>query len=191
MPDLLPQYNQTASGGRNFISTLLTRLPYVNQAVRDITDTNPKYELFSRLSKRRDEYALKQSVVIGPEMADNYDLGNIIIDKAYHQFIYAKIDTDKIRRIAEYRRMAAYAEVSDCLDEISDETINLDDHSEVVKFNLRGDYASEVKAEITKERISIRLSPEVLAAFKSTGKGWQTRIDSVLKEWLKDHTECL
>ncbi len=47
------------------------------------------------------------------------------------------------------------------------------------------------KAEITKERISIRLSPEVLAAFKSTGKGWQTRIDSVLKEWLKDHTECL
>ena len=47
------------------------------------------------------------------------------------------------------------------------------------------------KAEITKERISIRLSPEVLTAFKSTGKGWQTRIDSVLKEWLKDHTECL
>jgi len=47
------------------------------------------------------------------------------------------------------------------------------------------------KAEITKERISIRLSPEVLAAFKSTGKGWQTRIDSVLKEWLKDHAECL
>ena len=28
------------------------------------------------------------------------------------------------------------------------------------------------KADITKERISIRLSPEVLAAFKATGKGW-------------------
>ncbi len=43
------------------------------------------------------------------------------------------------------------------------------------------------KAEITKERISIRLSPEVLEAFKATGKGWQTRIDAVLKEWLKGH----
>lgn len=43
------------------------------------------------------------------------------------------------------------------------------------------------KADITKERISIRLSPVVLAAFKATGKGWQTRIDAVLKEWLKGH----
>ena len=43
------------------------------------------------------------------------------------------------------------------------------------------------KADITKERISIRLSPEVLAAFKATGKGWHTRIDAVLKEWLKGH----
>jgi len=166
MPDLLPQYNQTASGGRNFISTLLTRLPYVNQAVRDITDTNPKYELFSRLSKRRDEYALKQSVVLGPEMADNYDMGSIVIDNAYHQFIYAKIDTDKIRRLAEYRRMAGYAEVSDCLDEISDETINLDDNGEILKFTLRGDYPTEVKAEITKE------FSKFIQVFDLENRGW-------------------
>ena len=43
------------------------------------------------------------------------------------------------------------------------------------------------KVEITKERISIRLSPEVLATFKATGKGWQTRIDVVLKEWINEH----
>ncbi|MCX7084760.1 MAG: BrnA antitoxin family protein [Methylococcales bacterium] len=43
------------------------------------------------------------------------------------------------------------------------------------------------KAEVTKERITIRLSPDVLEAFKSTGKGWQTRIDGVLKEWLNEH----
>jgi len=47
--------------------------------------------------------------------------------------------------------------------------------------------AGRPKAEITKERISIRLSPDVLASFKATGKGWQTRIDAVLKEWLKEH----
>jgi len=30
--------------------------------------------------------------------------------------------------------------------------------------------------------IHIRLSPHVLAAFKATGKGWQTRINAVLQE---------
>ncbi|NBI43236.1 toxin-antitoxin system, antitoxin component [[Haemophilus] felis] len=34
----------------------------------------------------------------------------------------------------------------------------------------------------TKEVISIRLSPDVLAAFRATGKGWQTRIDDVLRQ---------
>ena len=38
------------------------------------------------------------------------------------------------------------------------------------------------KAEVTKERITIRLSPEVLEHFRSQGPGWQTRIDEVLKE---------
>ena len=35
--------------------------------------------------------------------------------------------------------------------------------------------------EPTKEQVSIRLSPEVLTYFKAGGKGWQTRIDEVLK----------
>ena len=35
--------------------------------------------------------------------------------------------------------------------------------------------------------INIRLSPEVLNAFKSTGAGWQTRVDGALKDWLKRH----
>jgi uncharacterized protein (DUF4415 family) len=36
--------------------------------------------------------------------------------------------------------------------------------------------------------INIRLSPEVLDAFKATGDGWQTRVDGALKDWLKEHT---
>lgn len=43
------------------------------------------------------------------------------------------------------------------------------------------------KAEVTKERITIRLSPDVLAVFKATGKGWQSRIDAALKEWVREH----
>jgi len=30
--------------------------------------------------------------------------------------------------------------------------------------------------------IHIRISPQVLGAFKATGKGWQTRMDAVLRE---------
>lgn len=40
------------------------------------------------------------------------------------------------------------------------------------------------KAEITKDSVTIRLSPEVTAYFRGTGKGWQTRMDKVLKEYV-------
>jgi BrnA antitoxin of type II toxin-antitoxin system len=39
-----------------------------------------------------------------------------------------------------------------------------------------------------KTAINIRLSSEVLEAFKATGKGWQSRIDGALKDWLKGHS---
>lgn len=39
----------------------------------------------------------------------------------------------------------------------------------------------------TKERITIRLSPEVVDAFRASGPGWQGRIDDALKSWLKRH----
>ena len=39
-----------------------------------------------------------------------------------------------------------------------------------------------------KERVTIRLSPEVVAPFRATGDGWQTRLDAALKDWLKTHT---
>jgi uncharacterized protein (DUF4415 family) len=39
----------------------------------------------------------------------------------------------------------------------------------------------------TKERITIRLSPEVVQRFRDTGDGWQTRVDTALKDWLKSH----
>jgi uncharacterized protein (DUF4415 family) len=38
----------------------------------------------------------------------------------------------------------------------------------------------------TKEQVAIRLDPEVLAAFRASGRGWQTRMNSALKEWLKE-----
>jgi uncharacterized protein (DUF4415 family) len=44
------------------------------------------------------------------------------------------------------------------------------------------------RAKFTKERITIRLSPDVLGAFRASGNGWQTRVDGALREWLKTHS---
>ena len=40
----------------------------------------------------------------------------------------------------------------------------------------------------TKERITIRLSREVVEQFRESGEGWQTRVDTALREWLKSRT---
>lgn len=53
------------------------------------------------------------------------------------------------------------------------------------KLGIRG-RGPQVKP--TKERITIRLSPEVVEAFKAKGAGWQSRIDEALKEWLVEHS---
>ncbi|WP_304300416.1 BrnA antitoxin family protein [Chromatium okenii] len=36
----------------------------------------------------------------------------------------------------------------------------------------------------TKIPTTIRVDADILAAFKATGKGWQTRVNHVLREWL-------
>lgn len=35
--------------------------------------------------------------------------------------------------------------------------------------------------------VTIRLSPEVVEYFKATGDGWQTRMDMILREYVKAH----
>lgn len=40
------------------------------------------------------------------------------------------------------------------------------------------------KSESPKKLVSVRYSQEVLAYFKSTGEGWQARMDSVLKDYV-------
>ena len=43
-------------------------------------------------------------------------------------------------------------------------------------------------AEVVKDRITIRLSHDVTAAFRASGDGWQTRIDAALRDWLRTHS---
>lgn len=42
-------------------------------------------------------------------------------------------------------------------------------------------------AKYTQEIENVVIEQDVLAAFKATGQGWQTRINNALKEWLNEH----
>jgi uncharacterized protein (DUF4415 family) len=51
------------------------------------------------------------------------------------------------------------------------------------KLRRRGPQKAPPKISTT-----IRLSPDVLQAFRAAGDGWQTRIDAALKDWLRTHS---
>ncbi|MGA3033903.1 MAG: BrnA antitoxin family protein [Terracidiphilus sp.] len=53
-------------------------------------------------------------------------------------------------------------------------------HGKIVRRGKRGPQKMP-----TKKLVSLRLSPEVINHFRSTGPGWQTRIDSALLKSIK------
>ncbi len=44
------------------------------------------------------------------------------------------------------------------------------------------------KSANKKQLVSVRYSPEVVDFFKSTGEGWQARMDQVLREYVARHS---
>ena len=151
----VPPYSKNASiNNKGFISSILQRLPYVNSVI-DVNTSNSRYELFDKLSKRSEQKLLRQSIITGPELSqrENYASTAFGGDAGYHRFIYAQLDTDKIRRLSEYRRIAAFSEVSDCLDEICGDFINKDEKGKVISINFDqyNEIPQEAKTEIQKE----------------------------------------
>jgi uncharacterized protein (DUF4415 family) len=43
------------------------------------------------------------------------------------------------------------------------------------------------KADATKVFTAIRLDADLLETFKSTGKGWQTRVNAALRQFIEEH----
>jgi len=54
-----------------------------------------------------------------------------------------------------------------------------------IKKRKRGERGAQ--KEPRKVSVTVRYSPEVVKYFKSTGEGWQTRMDKVLKSYVKKH----
>lgn len=44
------------------------------------------------------------------------------------------------------------------------------------------------RAETVKERVTIRFDADILAAFRASGNGWQTRANNALRDWLRNHS---
>lgn len=60
---------------------------------------------------------------------------------------------------------------------------SLPDLREKLAKRHRGPARAPLKVPTT-----IRFDPEVLAALKASGKGWQTRVNEAMREWVKSHS---
>lgn len=47
---------------------------------------------------------------------------------------------------------------------------------------LQGKLRGRPKAAVTKQAVKLRLAPDVLAVLRATGPGWQTRVNTMLRE---------
>ena len=56
-------------------------------------------------------------------------------------------------------------------------------YAELVAIKRRG----RPKADETKVFTAIRLDADLLHAFKATGKGWQTRVNAALRQFIAEH----
>ncbi|MCL2161723.1 MAG: BrnA antitoxin family protein [Betaproteobacteria bacterium] len=70
-------------------------------------------------------------------------------------------------------------------DEMFKESVPFSSLPEGLQTKLRSGRGPNKKP--TKVQTAIRFDPEVLAALKSTGRGWQTRVNDVMKEWVAQH----
>ena len=66
---------------------------------------------------------------------------------------------------------------------IGEREVSLEEFRAAAKKALRG----RPKGSGGKRSTTIRFDTEVLTAFKGMGRGWQTRMNNVLRDWLREH----
>ena len=146
------QQNAGVAPSSLLMSSFISRLPFAYQIIDSMVRNNPKFYSFKNQTSMRDQMLEDQSVFMSqPDFGPVGTSGSFSVNKDYQAFIYAAIDKDKGRRLMDYRRMAAYAELADCLDEICDECIVKNDAGDVTQFKLAGSYSKTVQDEASKE----------------------------------------
>lgn len=161
---------KTSTFGRNFMSYVASRMPYNTSNIIDgINDLNPKYKHFHNSGGTKRDVALSKASVTQQTLTWDQGVGAVAIDKNYHSYMYSNVDQDKYKRLLDYRIMAAYAEVGDALDEICDDSINIDENTgRVVNVDFRdSDLTESAKSELNKE------FDKLMKYFDFESKGWE------------------
>lgn len=157
-------YNQRGSA---FASQLVSKLPFGLQIIDNITGLNPKYQEFNELSKGRESRIRDMSVLTGSAASGPWgSMGDVSTDNRFHQFMYASMDMDKVRRVQEYRTMAMYSTVSDCLDEITDELLFEKDET-YVQLKISEQTDKIILDDVNKEW------DQFISMFEFKDKGWK------------------
>ena len=77
---------------------------------------------------------------------------------------------------------AEYAEIPELPESFFTEG-RLYQNGKPVTRRTRGKQKEQVKRQLT-----LRLNAEVVDFFRSTGRGWQSRVNDALLDWLKEHS---
>jgi uncharacterized protein (DUF4415 family) len=98
-----------------------------------------------------------------------------------------QIDIEKVAKAAELDAGHALPGLRESLAQAKRGEFGAVHTPEQIKARRAGRPVGTVKAA-PKVSTTIRLSPEVVQAFRAAGDGWQTRIDAALKDWLRTHS---
>ena len=129
--------NRTSTFGRNLATYIQNKLPYTKILDTADDELNPKYRSFAETGLRRSEALSRQSISISNDY-NNLPIGAMDKDTSFGQMMYANIQENKGARMRDYRVMAAYSDITDALDEICDEAINIDEHGQPLTLELKG-----------------------------------------------------
>lgn len=122
--------------GKTLMKFITNRLPYQSYStVTPLDQLNPKYKEFAENGSKRIE-ALQRQSISASTLYNNTPIPGLI-DSYRDAYLYANIQQDKASRLGDYRVMAAFSEISNCLDQICDEIINKDADGNIVKLELK------------------------------------------------------
>lgn len=155
----------TSSAGQSFISTLIARMPYTYRIIQNALEANPKYDAFEKIASSKEARIKNQSIF---QSQPDQPGGALMLDQRYHQLMYADVDVDKVRRLQEYRKMASYAELADCIEEIADESIVKDTTTDkILNLKLGGGHDRLIVDQVQKEW------DRFIEAFNIEDRGWE------------------
>ena len=158
---------RSSTFGKELMTYISSKLPYSGvNSVQTTDEINPKYRYFQNTGTRRAEVLSKYSVSQSYDF-NNQAVGEIAGDKRFSEIMYANIQKDKPARIRDYRVMAAFAEVSEALDEICDEIINKNSNGDIVTIKIvNATVPDYIEANILKE------FQKFISFYELERKGW-------------------